>query len=157
MIILKPLLIIIICIFISSCQLNNSKEQIGSYLGTLGGALLGSTVGSGSGKKLATLTGAIVGSIAGKEISKYLNEVDRKKHTKTKITALENAKIGKSETWQNLKSGNSGKVTTSGNFKKKDGTICRKFSETITANKKTKESIGIACKQKDGTWIVERI
>lgn len=54
-----------------------NKQTWGTVIGTVGGALLGSQIGGGSGRVIATLVGALAGSALGNWIGSNLDEKDR--------------------------------------------------------------------------------
>ena len=89
----------------TGCVSGVTKEQVGSGLGAITGALLGSQVGSGDGRKLAILVGGLAGAYLGGEIGRRLDENDRLAATQ----ALENLNDRQSTTYSNP---TTGKTTT---------------------------------------------
>src|SRR5271170_7156403 len=53
-----------------------SKQDIGTVLGGIGGAVIGSTMGRGNGRIATTAAGAILGGLAGSAIGKSLDRSD---------------------------------------------------------------------------------
>jgi len=51
-----------------------SKQNVSTGLGCVAGGVLGSKVGSGSGKTLATITGTIAGCKVGSEVGKNIEQ-----------------------------------------------------------------------------------
>lgn len=88
-----------------------SQEQLGTGIGALaggvGGALVGTQFGSGTGQLIATVVGAVGGAWVGNQIGAYLDERDRKRAAE----AVQQATVtGQPQVWQNPDSGVSGKA-----------------------------------------------
>lgn len=79
-----------------------TKQTWGTVIGTVGGALLGSQIGGGSGRVIATLVGALAGSALGNWIGSNLDENDRKDLALSTQQALES---GQTVNWQSGHSG----------------------------------------------------
>lgn len=87
-----------------------SKENMGTIIGVGAGALLGSQVGGGDGRKLAMLAGAIAGGYLGKTIGARLDERDRQALAAQTVNAL-NAQDGQTTHWQSEHSGATARIT----------------------------------------------
>lgn len=90
-----------------------NKQQIGTVIGGLGGALLGSQVGGGSGQIFAAVLGGAAGAYLGGQLGSMLDEKDREALAlKTQQTL--NASIGssnpQSSTWRSAHSGASAQI-----------------------------------------------
>lgn len=83
-----------------------SKQGAGTVIGAVGGALLGSQIGGGSGRKIAMLAGAVAGGALGNWIGANLDERDRQALAVRTRQALE---TGQAVDW---KSGHSGATAT---------------------------------------------
>ncbi|MEQ8813120.1 MAG: SH3 domain-containing protein [Thalassobaculum sp.] len=81
---------------------NITNEDIGRVLGGVGGALVGSQFGGGSGKLVAVAAGAIGGMFLGGVIGKQLDPSDRQGIAETRQQALD---TGQPVTWNNPDSG----------------------------------------------------
>lgn len=81
---------------------NITNEDIGRVLGGVGGALVGSQIGGGSGKLVAVAAGAIGGMFLGGVIGKQLDQRDRQGIADTRQQALE---TGQPVSWNNPDSG----------------------------------------------------
>jgi len=81
---------------------NITNEDIGRVLGGVGGALVGSQIGGGSGKLVAVAAGAIGGMFLGGVIGKQLDPQDRQGIAETRQQALDS---GQPVSWSNPDSG----------------------------------------------------
>ena len=129
-----------------------SKQDIGTVLGGVGGAVIGSTMGGGNGRIATTAAGAILGGLAGSAIGKSLDKADAQYAAQNTQRALENAPSGQSVPWQNPQSGNSGSVTPGAPTQNANGQYCREFTQTIVVAGQKQQGYGNACRQSDGTW-----
>ncbi|MBT0961466.1 SH3 domain-containing protein [Denitromonas iodatirespirans] len=85
-----------------------SKQSMGSVLGAVGGALIGSQVGKGSGRNLAIIAGALAGGALGNWIGAKLDERDRAALAASTQEALDS---GRPVAWQSNHSGASATIT----------------------------------------------
>ncbi|WP_051243937.1 SH3 domain-containing protein [Thalassobaculum salexigens] len=86
----------------SNSTLGVSNKNIGRVLGGIGGALLGSQIGGGSGKLVAVAAGAIGGLFLGGEVAEYLTKRDQQGIADTSQQALN---TGQTQTWTNPDTG----------------------------------------------------
>ncbi|WPZ35920.1 SH3 domain-containing protein [Thalassobaculum sp. OXR-137] len=86
----------------NNSTLGISNKNIGRVLGGIGGALLGSQIGGGSGKMVAVAAGAIGGLFLGGEVADYLTERDQQGIADTSQQALN---TGQTQTWTNPDTG----------------------------------------------------
>jgi len=129
-----------------------SKQDIGTVLGGVGGAVIGSQFGGGNGRIATTAAGAILGGLAGSSIGKSLDKADAQYAAQNTQKALENGQSGQSMPWQNPQSGNSGSVTPKAPYQNSNGQYCREFTQTIVVGGQKQQGYGTACRQSDGTW-----
>ena len=129
-----------------------SKQDIGTVLGGVGGAVIGSTMGKGNGRIATTAAGAILGGIVGNSIGSSLDKADAAAYQATQQKALETAQPGQTLPWSNQQSGNSGTVTPKAYYQTSDGNYCREFEQTIIVGGKKQSGYGKACRQADGSW-----
>ncbi len=129
-----------------------SKQDIGTVAGGVGGALLGSAFGRGSGRLVATAGGAILGGLAGNAIGKSLDRADAAYANQNAQKAFENSPPGQSMQWQNPQSGNYGSVTPQAPYQNPNGQYCREFTQTIVVGGQQQQGYGTACRQGDGSW-----
>ncbi|MDG1996355.1 MAG: RT0821/Lpp0805 family surface protein [Emcibacteraceae bacterium] len=144
--ILKFTLISLMSLSIISC----TKEETGTLLGTIGGALIGSEITGDS--SVGVMLGAIGGAYAGRELGKRLDEADQQKMYQATQGALETGVSGEAETWYNPDSGNRGTITPQPSFEAKDGEYCREYQQTVTIGDEPETAYGTACRMPDGTW-----
>lgn len=79
-----------------------SNKNIGRILGGVGGALIGSQIGEGSGKLVAVAAGTIGGIFLGGEVAEYLTKSDQQGIAQTSERALD---TGQTQTWKNPDTG----------------------------------------------------
>ena len=128
------------------------KQDIGTAIGAIGGAFAGQNLGKGSGKTLGIAAGALLGAYVGNQVGASLDRADMAYYNKVSQEALEVSTVGKTSTWKNPDSGNSGSITPTKTYQTEDKTYCREFTQTINVGGKSEEAFGTACRQPDGTW-----
>lgn len=127
-----------------------SKQQAGTGIGAVVGGVLGSQVGSGSGRRAATVIGAVAGGIIGNQIGRYLDERDRERARAASQKALD---TGTTQSWQNRDSGNSGtaQVVNASAAGSSPERPCRTIKQTIALKDGTsREEEVTACKGPNG-------
>ncbi len=129
------------------------KEAAGTILGGIGGAVLGSEVGSGSGRIIATAVGGVIGAWLGAEIGASLDRADQAHAAQAQQRAHE-APIGSQVTWSNPESGNHGTVSPRREGQDQSGNYCREYQTTVTIGGETHQAYGTACRQPDGSWAI---
>lgn len=142
----KIVLISAIAFSLVSC----TKEDSGTLLGAVGGALLGSAVTNDSGVGIAI--GTLAGAYIGRNVGKSLDEADQQKMYETTQSALETGTSGNASQWHNPDSGNSGTITPQPAYDNTDGQYCREYQQTVTIAGKPETAYGTACRQPDGSW-----
>ncbi|MBI1301876.1 MAG: glycine zipper 2TM domain-containing protein [Alphaproteobacteria bacterium] len=148
------LMMVFATLALSACQtLQNSgnKELIGGGSGAVLGGLLGSQIGSGSGRLWATGAGVLVGALVGSEIGKSLDRADRQYISQANYEA-QSAPIGEPISWNNPESGNSGSVVPTRDGYSASGRYCREYQQTIYVGGREESAYGTACQQPDGSW-----
>lgn len=130
-----------------------NKKGVGTILGGVAGAALGSQFGKGSGQVVGMGLGAIAGAFIGNQIGDMMDEQDKMKMTNTANHSLENSPSGKASTWRNPDSGNYGSFTPIKTYQE-NGRYCREYTQTVTVAGKSQQAYGTACRQPDGTWQV---
>ncbi len=129
------------------------KEAAGTILGGVGGAVLGSQVGSGSGRIIATAVGGVIGAWLGAEIGLSLDKADQAYAAQAQQQAHQTP-IGSQVTWNNPQSGNHGAVTPQRDGHDQGGNYCREYQTTVTIGGDTHQAYGTACRQPDGSWVI---
>lgn len=75
---MKKLVITLVSVaFLAGCQTMGPKETGGTLIGAVGGGLVGSAFGSGTGKVVAVGVGAIGGGLLGNYIGKNMDDGDK--------------------------------------------------------------------------------
>ncbi len=98
-----------ICLTITGCTTDGTfdKEIAGTLLGAAGGALLGSQIGSGSGRVLAVAGGTLLGAWLGNRIGASLDAADRAAIQERTMAALT---TGEPQTWRNPDTGTEARI-----------------------------------------------
>ncbi|NIP72929.1 MAG: glycine zipper 2TM domain-containing protein [Gammaproteobacteria bacterium] len=126
-----------------------TREEQGSIIGGVAGAVIGSRFGGGEGRTAAIVLGALAGSMIGAKLGRYMDEQDR---TNT-ATVLEYNKTGQTSAWQNPDTGYAYTVTPTETYTADSGTgPCREFTMQATVGEEVEEVYGTACRQADGSW-----
>ncbi|MBY0291992.1 MAG: glycine zipper 2TM domain-containing protein [Alphaproteobacteria bacterium] len=140
---------LIVASLATGCE--NPKQAIGTVGGGALGAWAGSTIGKGRGNIVATAVGAVAGALAGGYIGQQLDQADKERAERNCQMALESSPIGKTATWRNPDSGNSGSVTPTRTFEN-NGLSCREYTQTVVIGGRQQQAHGTACRQSDGSW-----
>lgn len=149
----KAIAVSALCLSLAACEGTGiTKQQAGMVLGAAGGALIGSQIGSGTGKLIAVAVGTLAGAWIGSEIGKRLDRRDQAMMYDTTNRALASNPTGTTSSWSNPQSGNSGTVTPTSNYTTTSGQTCRKFNQTVSAGGDSEGRQGTACQQSDGSW-----
>lgn len=148
------LIMVFATLSLSACQTfqnSGNKELIGGGSGAVLGGLLGSQIGSGSGRLWATGAGVLVGALVGSEIGRSLDRADRQYMAQANYEA-QSAPIGEPISWNNPESGNSGSVVPTRDGYSASGRYCREYQQTIYVGGREESAYGTACQQPDGSW-----
>ena len=129
----------------------SKRTQIVAAGGAVGGGVISAVAGASTAWIAASV---FLGGVAGGVISELLGDDDKEKQARAGTDALENQGTGGQTAWRNPASGNGGATTIDESFVKADGTPCKRFTQTITADGQTHRVAGTACRQADGTWMV---
>jgi len=127
------------------------KQTIGTGAGAVAGGLLGSQVGSGSGRLWATGAGVLLGALVGSEVGSSLDRADRM-YMQQAQTRAHTAPVGETIAWNNPESGNRGTYTVARDGTSTTGRYCREYQQTVYVGGKQESAYGTACQQPDGTW-----
>lgn len=147
--------------FLAACQHNGgapilSKSDLGTALGGAAGAWMGSNIGGGTGNTVAIATGTLLGAALGRSVGQSLDRADLNYYNQTSQKAMEIGQPGQSFPWQNPASGVSGSVTPSNYYQNSAGQYCREYTQNINIGGRLEEGHGIACRQPDGSWKIQR-
>ena len=142
-----------IALSLAACAEGGQKEGIGTVLGGVGGAVIGSQFGGGRGQLVGVALGTLAGAFLGREVGKSLDRADQA-HMQRAETAAQTAPVGQRISWSNPDSGNSGSVTPTREGRDQSGNQCREYQTTVTVGGKQEQAYGTACRQQDGSWKV---
>jgi surface antigen len=131
-----------------------SKEGTGTLLGATAGAILGSNVGKGKGNVVAIAIGTLAGALFGQEIGRSLDRADRITMGPNSQYSLEHTRSHQTTRWNNPDSSNSGSMMPTRTYQQTTGQYCREYSQTVVVAGKKQDAYGTACRQPDGSWIV---
>ena len=143
--------LVVTALIAGGCAQGREKETAGTVLGGIGGAVLGSQIGGGSGRLIATAVGTLAGAFIGNQIGSGLDKADQQAMVKAEQRAYD-APIGEKISWNNPDSGNSGTVTPVRDGTASNGQYCREYQHTVVIDGKSQNAYGTACRQPDGSW-----
>ena len=143
--------LLVTAVLVGGCAEGREKETAGTVLGGIGGAVLGSQVGGGSGRLIATAVGTLAGAFIGNQIGAGLDKADQAAMVKAEQRAYD-APIGQTITWNNPDSGNHGTVTPTRDGTAANGQYCREYQQTVVIDGKSQSAYGTSCRQPDGSW-----
>lgn len=126
------------------------NEQAGVLIGGVLGGALGSQVGQGRGRTAAIIAGTLIGASVGGNVGRTMDEVDRANLAGT----LETVRTGVPSRWQNPDTGNRYTVVPTRTIESAAGP-CREYTINATIGGREEEVYGRACRQEDGSWLVQ--
>ncbi|GGX89833.1 hypothetical protein GCM10007160_16540 [Litchfieldella qijiaojingensis] len=148
---LRMLSVILLSLFLlSGCQSLGPRgcEGVSTGIGAVIGGLLGSQVGSGSGRTASMVIGAGLGGLIGREIGTRFTCEDQQEMG----AVLERADDGETESWRNPQTGNEFTMTPRDTFEQ-NGQQCRHFDMQVVVDGEPRSADGTACRRPDGqTW-----
>jgi surface antigen len=128
------------------------RENTGTVLGALGGAIIGSQIGSGT---TAHVTGALVGAglgaLIGNRIGAAMDDEDKRRAYAAQMQALDDGAPGAPISWRNPDSGRYGMVVPGPTYEEQ-GRQCRSYTHTIYIDGRPQTARGTACRNPDGSW-----
>lgn len=146
----------VMVISLAACDTEaGQKQQLGTLLGGVGGALAGSTIGDGRGQMAAIAVGTLLGAGIGQSVGKSLDRADTMAMHQTMNRTLETGPSGRASEWRNPDSGNYGTYTPQPAYQASTGQTCREFQQTVTVGGKQESAYGTACRQPDGSWQIQ--
>jgi surface antigen len=143
--------LLVAALIVAGCAQGRQKETAGTVLGGIGGAILGSQVGGGTGRIIATAVGTLAGAFIGNQIGAGLDKADQAAMVGAEQRAHA-APIGQTITWNNPDTGNHGTVTPTRDGTASNGQYCREYQQTVVVAGKEQQAYGTACRQPDGSW-----
>lgn len=138
---------------LAGCTTTGHKQDIGTVLGGVAGAVIGAELGGhGDSRDIGLAAGAIIGAAVGSDIGKSLDRQDRFYMQRAQREAFEYTPSGQAATWRNPDTGHGGSVTPRPAYEVQDGEYCREFTQEIEIGGRVEEGYGTACRQPDGSW-----
>ena len=128
------------------------KQTLGTLLGGGLGAIAGSQIGGGNGRLAAVALGTLGGAFLGSKVGSSLDRADHLFMRQTSERALERNRTGETSNWRNPDTGHVGTVTPTRTFQTANGGPCREFQQTVTIGGSTETAYGRACREADGSW-----
>ena len=151
---MRYLQIIFFCLLLSSCSNSDDNKKLSQLIGSGVGAIIGSELGSGTGKQIFTILGAAGGYLIGGQIADILNDRDRIALNKEINNSLENGFTNQDYNWESNTEENTSATITPGERYNMDQKNCRNFKKTVIKNDKVYESDSKACRDPNGNWII---
>jgi surface antigen len=128
------------------------REQTGTLLGAITGAIIGSQVAGPGNRTTGAIIGATLGSLVGNRIGAAMDEEDKRLAYAAQIEALESSDGGRRRyEWRNPKTGRYGEVMP-GRAYTRDGQRCREYTHTIYVDGQREVVRGTACQNPDRSW-----
>ena len=148
------LLMILTSLLVGCTRHMGTKEGTGTLLGATAGAVLGSNVGKGKGNVMAIAIGTLAGALFGQEIGRSLDRADRIAMGQNAQYSLEHTRTNETTRWNNPDSGNSGAMTPTRTYQQPTRKYCREYRQTVIIGGVKQNAYGTACRQADGSWVI---
>ena len=126
---------------------NVNNRELGTILGGIGGAVVGSNIADKNNRALGTVVGAIAGGFLGNQIGKDIDQANRSRINHVLSTQRSNEPY----TWQDPDHHASFVRTTSPSFRDK-GRICRPYKIIMFIDGKKSVKRGTACRVGRNEW-----
>ena len=137
---------------IGGCAASGPSEEAGMIIGGVLGGLLGAQVDDDHGPRTAAIiAGSLLGAQVGASIGRSMDEVDRLRAGQ----ALETVRTGVPSRWRNPDSGVDYVFTPTRTHESASGP-CREYSMGAAIGGRDERVDGTACRQADGSWLVQR-
>ena len=153
----KTICVALLCAALASCAEGGNgggirKQDVGMIGGAVGGAIAGNAIGGRD--PTARVLGIIAGGVIGGAIGGYLGSLWDNYDRQQASAALENTPDQQSSTWRNPNTNSQSQFTPTRTYQ--DGnTPCREFTTNIMIDGRPETGRGTACRQPDGTWVVD--
>ncbi len=123
----------------------------GAALGGIGGGVIGSQIGKGSGTTAAIIGGTLLGAALGGYVGSYMDRMDEMDRRRMN-TALETRPTGSTAQWQNPDTRTAYAVTPTKTYQVDSGQYCREYTTEVQIGGETEQAYGTACRMDDGAW-----
>jgi surface antigen len=155
---MKKSLVIALALFLAACSGNNRMSN-GQLIGSIGGGIIGTYVGSqfggGAGNLLFMVAGATLGGMAGYAYGDSLIPSDRARFKDSTKLAMDNISDGQVYSWTNPDTGVAGTIKPTRSYYVEKGRLCRDFDASIAADHRVGRTKGRACKIGADAWFVD--
>lgn len=120
-----------------------------TFAGAAAGGLLGAAFFHGPGSWIGVLGGALIGGVVGNQIGQYMDRQDEVNMQ----NAIVHTPVGQEATWTNEHRKITYNVRPIKNYRSK-GRYCREYQTRVKIGGKWKSAYGKACRMPDGSWKV---
>jgi surface antigen len=141
---------LVVSLFVSCASSRGENEAGGMIIGGILGGVLGHEIGKGHGRTMATVIGAMIGTTIGGNVGRSMDKIDRIKVSHS----LESVRTGVETRWVNPDSGYEYRVVPTRTYQR-NKTPCREYTVDAKIGGNTEQIYGTACRQADGSWIVQ--
>lgn len=135
-------------------QCRNGPDPAAVIAGGLIGGLIGNAAGRDGNRSGSTIAGIVVGAAFGAIMTNNIECEDRSYAYRSYYDGLNSDRANSDYDWRNQRSGNSGRFHVEQYYTDPDGFRCASYRETMTIDRRPRESTGHACQQPDGVWVV---
>lgn len=97
----------------------------------------------------------LMGAMLNGTVRELLTAEEMALHEQTAQRALETLQNGVSATWSGANSGKSGRIMPTSVLEKPEGIFCREYQQEIMVEQFPYKAYSMACRQKNGYWIIE--
>lgn len=140
-------LAVVSVLIIAGCHTGGAKQTHGTYLGAIGGGLLGAQFGGGSGRVAMAAIGTFIGSQVGAAMGKKMDENDKRIASSTATRALEHHPDNRVSRWQNPNTKNSGEFVVTRTVENTNKhQVCRDYVHTVNIDGRQERLHGKACR-----------
>ncbi|MFD1333592.1 glycine zipper 2TM domain-containing protein [Methylopila musalis] len=135
-----------------ACGPGREGEGLGTVAGAVGGGLIGSTIGGGSGRVAATVIGAGLGGLVGNRIGAAIDDDARRRAYDAEYEALESGYEGRPYEWRSDRY--RGEVVVGPRYSRADYERCRSYTRRIYLDDgRVITERGQTCRGPRGRWV----
>ena len=134
-------------------QCRNGPDPAAVIAGGLIGGLIGNAVGDNN-RTGPTIAGVVVGAAIGAVLTNNMECTDRSYAYRTYYDGLNSNRPNSDHNWRNQSNGNSGRFHVDQYYEDPDGFRCATYRQSVTINRRTRQTQGHACQQPNGVWVV---
>ncbi|GLK56299.1 surface antigen [Methylopila capsulata] len=141
----------VLALSLAACGPGREGEGFGTVAGAVGGGLIGSTIGGGSGRVAATVIGAGLGGLLGNRIGAAIDDDARARAEEAEYDALERGDEGRPYEWRS--ESYSGTVMVGPTYARARYDRCRTYERRIYLRNRTVVERGESCRGPGGRWV----